>query len=102
MNIISAYIFEGTYCFNTDACFVLKGSWKPVFNIGTVLSAIQLLLAEPNPDDPLMADVVSLHSDLVCLKSHSCTFFLVWSDAYWIRNLKITTNCVTQSYFVHG
>ncbi|XP_070566318.1 ubiquitin-conjugating enzyme E2 T-like [Ptychodera flava] len=33
------------------------GSWKPSLNISTVLKSIQLLMADPNPDDPLMADI---------------------------------------------
>ncbi|KAM6928538.1 ubiquitin-conjugating enzyme E2 T isoform 1-T1 [Lycodopsis pacificus] len=36
-----------------------KGAWKPSLNISTVLSSIQLLMNEPNPDDPLMADISS-------------------------------------------
>ncbi|XP_037540054.1 ubiquitin-conjugating enzyme E2 T [Nematolebias whitei] len=34
-----------------------KGAWKPSLNISTVLTSIQLLMSEPNPDDPLMADI---------------------------------------------
>ncbi|XP_072044997.1 ubiquitin-conjugating enzyme E2 T-like isoform X2 [Amphiura filiformis] len=34
-----------------------SGSWKPSLNISTVLTSLQLLMAEPNPDDPLMADI---------------------------------------------
>ncbi|KAL3842404.1 hypothetical protein ACJMK2_020439 [Sinanodonta woodiana] len=34
-----------------------KGAWKPCLNISTVLTSIQLLMAEPNPEDPLMADI---------------------------------------------
>jgi len=34
-----------------------KGSWKPSSNIRTVLLSIQLLMNEPNPDDPLMEDI---------------------------------------------
>ncbi len=34
-----------------------QGSWKPAQNISTVLTSIQLLLAEPNPDDGLMAEI---------------------------------------------
>ncbi|XP_062871331.1 ubiquitin-conjugating enzyme E2 T [Trichomycterus rosablanca] len=34
-----------------------KGAWRPSLNISTVLSSVQLLMAEPNPDDPLMADI---------------------------------------------
>eukprot|EP00057_Strongylocentrotus_purpuratus_P006671 XP_011661145.1 PREDICTED: ubiquitin-conjugating enzyme E2 T [Strongylocentrotus purpuratus] len=33
------------------------GNWKPSLNISTVLTSLQLLMAEPNPDDPLMADI---------------------------------------------
>eukprot|EP00123_Amoebidium_parasiticum_P020274 comp46536_c0_seq1/m.47576 comp46536_c0_seq1/g.47576 ORF comp46536_c0_seq1/g.47576 comp46536_c0_seq1/m.47576 type:complete len:178 (-) comp46536_c0_seq1:29-562(-) len=36
-----------------------KGGWKPSLNITTVLASIQVLLAEPNPDDSLMADIAS-------------------------------------------
>ncbi len=35
------------------------GSWKPAHNIHTILTSIQLLLAEPNPDDGLMAEISS-------------------------------------------
>lgn len=34
-----------------------KGNWKPSSNIRTVLLSIQLLMNEPNPDDPLMEDI---------------------------------------------
>ncbi|NXK90805.1 UBE2T enzyme, partial [Formicarius rufipectus] len=34
-----------------------KGAWRPSLNISTLLSSIRLLMAEPNPDDPLMADI---------------------------------------------
>ncbi|CAH3172470.1 unnamed protein product [Porites lobata] len=34
-----------------------KGAWKPALNISTVLTSIQLLMAEPNPDDPLVAEI---------------------------------------------
>ncbi|XP_017751980.1 PREDICTED: ubiquitin-conjugating enzyme E2 T isoform X2 [Rhinopithecus bieti] len=36
-----------------------KGAWRPSLNIATVLASIQLLMSEPNPDDPLMADISS-------------------------------------------
>jgi hypothetical protein len=35
----------------------VQGAWSPSLNIATVLSNIQLLLAEPNPDDGLMAEI---------------------------------------------
>lgn len=33
------------------------GSWKPTVSLANVLVAIQMLLANPNPDDPLMAEI---------------------------------------------
>lgn len=35
------------------------GAWKPSLNIASLLMSIQLLMAEPNPDDGLMADIAS-------------------------------------------
>ncbi|XP_076054513.1 ubiquitin-conjugating enzyme E2 T-like [Oratosquilla oratoria] len=34
-----------------------SGSWRPAHNMHTVLTSIQLLMATPNPNDPLMADI---------------------------------------------
>ncbi|XP_003704500.1 ubiquitin-conjugating enzyme E2 T [Megachile rotundata] len=34
-----------------------KGSWKPTIGLKNLLDAVQCLLANPNPDDPLMADI---------------------------------------------
>ncbi|XP_012283933.1 ubiquitin-conjugating enzyme E2 T [Orussus abietinus] len=34
-----------------------KGGWKPTINLENLLTAVQLLLENPNPDDPLMADI---------------------------------------------
>lgn len=36
-----------------------KGGWKPSLSVPTVLASIGLLLAEPNPDDGLVTDIVS-------------------------------------------
>ncbi|KAM9109376.1 ubiquitin-conjugating enzyme E2 T isoform X1 [Balaenoptera acutorostrata] len=36
-----------------------KGAWRPSLNIATLLTSVQQLMAEPNPDDPLMADISS-------------------------------------------
>ncbi|XP_067324225.1 ubiquitin-conjugating enzyme E2 T isoform X2 [Anolis sagrei] len=36
-----------------------KGAWRPSLNIATLLTSVQLLMNEPNPDDPLMADISS-------------------------------------------
>lgn len=36
-----------------------KGSWKPMHNIAAVLTSIQQLLGEANPDDALMAEIAN-------------------------------------------
>ncbi|KAJ6661054.1 hypothetical protein lerEdw1_016855, partial [Lerista edwardsae] len=36
-----------------------KGAWRPSLSIATLLTSIQMLMNEPNPDDPLMADISS-------------------------------------------
>lgn len=36
-----------------------KGSWKPALNIGTILTSVQQLMAEPNPNDALMSDIAA-------------------------------------------
>ena len=36
-----------------------KGSWKPSLNLSSVLTSLRLLLTEPNPADPLMADIAN-------------------------------------------
>ena len=30
------------------------GSWKPSINISSILASLKVLMAEPNPDDPLI------------------------------------------------
>ncbi|KAM9305365.1 ubiquitin-conjugating enzyme E2 T [Gastrophryne carolinensis] len=34
-----------------------KGAWRPALSLSSVLTSIQLLMSEPNPEDPLMADI---------------------------------------------
>lgn len=34
-----------------------KGEWKPAINLSTALTSLRQLLAAPNPDDPLDADI---------------------------------------------
>lgn len=38
----------------------MQGAWQPSLNISTVLTSIGLLLSEPNPDDGLMCEAVSI------------------------------------------
>ncbi|XP_015596125.1 ubiquitin-conjugating enzyme E2 T [Cephus cinctus] len=34
-----------------------KGGWKPTINLENLLTAVQHLLGNPNPDDPLMTEI---------------------------------------------
>jgi ubiquitin-conjugating enzyme E2 T len=42
-----------------------KGAWRPSMNIEQLLTSIRLLLANPNPDDPLSADIVRFAMGLI-------------------------------------
>ncbi|XP_068099854.1 ubiquitin-conjugating enzyme E2 T [Hyperolius riggenbachi] len=33
------------------------GAWRPALSLSSVLTSVQLLMSEPNPEDPLMADI---------------------------------------------
>ncbi|CAG8514831.1 14808_t:CDS:2 [Funneliformis mosseae] len=36
-----------------------NGSWKPSLNISTTLTSLSILMADPNPDDPLLVEIAS-------------------------------------------
>ncbi|ORZ24902.1 ubiquitin-conjugating enzyme/RWD-like protein, partial [Lobosporangium transversale] len=36
-----------------------KGKWGPAISIPTMLTSLVVLLGDPNPDDPLLADIAS-------------------------------------------
>jgi len=40
---------------------ILKDAWSPALSISKVLLSICSLLAEPNPDDPLVNDIASIY-----------------------------------------
>ncbi|MBZ3879281.1 Ubiquitin-conjugating enzyme E2 T [Sciurus carolinensis] len=64
-----------------------KGAWRPSLNIATVLTSIQLLMSEPNPDDPLMADISSefKYNKPVFLKNAR-----QWTEKHAIQKQKAT------------
>uniref|UniRef100_A0A7S3Z8E5 UBC core domain-containing protein n=2 Tax=Lotharella globosa TaxID=91324 RepID=A0A7S3Z8E5_9EUKA len=39
-----------------------KGSWSPSINLSTVLASIRLLMATPNPQDGLVADITEQYN----------------------------------------
>jgi ubiquitin-conjugating enzyme E2 D/E len=40
---------------------ILKDNWSPALNISKVLLSICSLLSDPNPDDPLVADIANIY-----------------------------------------
>jgi hypothetical protein len=40
-------------------------------NIQSVLQQLQMLMAEPNPDDALMADIVSTKTEGLCFSAYA-------------------------------
>ena len=55
---------EGRICLNLLK-MPPKGCWAPSYSIAAVLAAVQILLSQPNPDDPLMTDITEEYrSDL--------------------------------------
>ena len=40
---------------------VLKSEWSPALTVAKVLLSISSLLAEPNPDDPLVPEIAKLY-----------------------------------------
>lgn len=46
---------QGAVCLN-----ILRGDWKPVFDLNTVVNGVTFLFYEPNPDDPLNHDAARL------------------------------------------
>ena len=71
-----------------------KGSWKPSWNISTVLTSIQLLMSEPNPDDGLMAEITQQYKDN---QSEFTKIAKSWNPfnlmGVLLNQLKILTTC---------
>ncbi|TPX48504.1 hypothetical protein SeMB42_g02058 [Synchytrium endobioticum] len=50
---------QGRICLDILKGGYPKGQWKPILNVHAVLTSIQILLTEPNPDDPLEVGIAN-------------------------------------------
>ena len=68
-----------------------KGSWRPAINLSSLLTSVQLLLTEPNPNDPLDANIVS-SSKNSCILCNFCKHFThcAFIDASRLKSLFAT------------
>lgn len=84
-----------------------QGAWKPALNISTVLTSIQLLMAEPNPDDPLVAEIVIiilLHCTSVAFISRDMTCIIGDHIIFKLSTVISTHNiiiCNQHNYIVY-
>ncbi|XP_065060689.1 ubiquitin-conjugating enzyme E2 T-like isoform X2 [Rhopilema esculentum] len=60
-----------------------KGAWRPAHNISTLLKSIQVLIADPNPDDPLM---IEISSELKCNRQLFDQKAKQWTQKYATEN----------------
>ncbi|XP_055997285.1 ubiquitin-conjugating enzyme E2 T-like [Ostrea edulis] len=65
-----------------------KGAWKPCLNVSTVLTSVQLLMAEPNPEDPLMTEI---SNEFQYNKTTYLQTAREWTRRHTIENITQTT-----------
>ncbi|CAG8449063.1 7276_t:CDS:2 [Diversispora eburnea] len=86
-----------------------NGSWKPSLNISTTLTSLSLLMAEPNPDDPLVVEIASEYKELRSLFLHKAReatlkYAVESKESHYSKNIekseisKSTENLTTETY----
>ncbi|KAG1652510.1 Ubiquitin-conjugating enzyme E2 T [Nymphon striatum] len=71
-----------------------QGNWKPSLNISSILLSIQLLMSEPNPEDPLMAEIA--HEFKYNSKQFAETaklWTLKYASENSVTNVTVDVNC---------
>lgn len=69
---------------------ITQSGWKPSLNISTVLTSIMLLMAEPNPDDGLMAEIVSFFPLFFFFLTHTSFNFQIQNPDRRIQKQSIS------------
>jgi len=55
------------------------GNWRPAINVSSLLTSVQLLLAEPNPSDPLDAAIAK---EFIGNKQRFIETAKLWTEKY--------------------
>ncbi|XP_063241481.1 ubiquitin-conjugating enzyme E2 T-like isoform X2 [Bacillus rossius redtenbacheri] len=71
------------------------GTWSPVFTLSSVLQSIQVLLATPNPDDPLRANIAEEYRYNRAEYERKAR---EWTIKYAVQKATNTTDCDTGKF----
>ena len=58
-NVFHPNVYE-----NGDICLdILQNQWSPIYDVSAILTSIQSLLSDPNPNSPANSEAAKLYSD---------------------------------------
>ena len=73
---------------------ILKGQWSPALTIDKILLSIQALLQDPNPDDPLTAEIAVIYKEKRDLYNETAK---LWTEKYAKTEEKKSLNKILKS-----
>lgn len=57
-------VFHPNVYENGDICLdILQNQWSPIYDVSAILTSIQSLLSDPNPNSPANSEAAKLYSD---------------------------------------
>ena len=62
--LMKTKVFHPNFYVNGEICIdILKDQWSPIYDIKSILTSIQSLLADPNPLSPAIVEAAKLYND---------------------------------------